>query len=279
MSGFWFATLADPLPAACLAALAGLLLGAWLDGVVDRLPAAIERDWRAQCGELPGAPPAVAEPARAAGACPHCGAPPAWPDRLPLAGWLLRRGRCAACGGRLSRRRPAVQAGAALMFLACAWRFGPTPLALAAMGLCAALLVLACIDLRHSLLPDSLTLPLLWAGLLVNLGGALAPLEQAVLGAAAGYLVLWAVFHAYRLLTGREGMGYGDFKLLAALGAWLGAAALPLLLLGASVAGAAVGLALVAAGRAGRSQPLPFGPYLAAAGLALLLGGPPSGFF
>ncbi|WP_129559703.1 prepilin peptidase, partial [Bordetella pertussis] len=145
------------------------------------------------------------------------------------------------------------------------------PMALAAMGLTGALLALAWIDLEHSLLPDAVTLPLIWAGLLVNLDGALAPLPLAVLGAVAGYLFLWVIFHFFRLLTGRDGMGHGDFKLMAALGAWLGLGALPWLLLGASLAGVLVGWSLRLAGRVGRGQPLPFGPYLALGGILMLL--------
>jgi len=275
MSGFWLTPLVDPLAAACMAVLGGLLLGTGLNAVIERLPPAIEHGWQVQCSEMRGesAPPPPAGLQRQRNACPSCGAPASGWRRVPVVGWLALRRRCMACGARLPWRGPAVQAATALLFLACLWRYGPTPLALAAMGLSAVLLALAWIDLEHTLLPDCLTLPLLWAGLLVNVAGAMAPLPQAVLGAAAGYLVLWTVFHAYRLVTGREGMGYGDFKLLAALGAWLGIAALPLLLLGASVAGAAVGLGLLAADRTRRGQPLPFGPYLALAGVALLLAG------
>jgi prepilin signal peptidase PulO-like enzyme (type II secretory pathway) len=158
----------------------------------------------------------------------------------------------------------------AVTFAGCAWRFGPVPLALCAMVLCAALVVLASIDLQVRLLPDAVTLPLAWLGLLVNLNGAFVPLPQAVLGAVCGYLFPWLLFHVFRFFTGRDGMGYGDFKLLAALGAWLGVAALPALLLGASLAGVAAGLLLRLFGRVERGQALPFGPYLVAAGLITL---------
>jgi leader peptidase (prepilin peptidase)/N-methyltransferase len=169
-------------------------------------------------------------------------------------------------------QRVAARVVTALLFAACVWRLGPAPLAWCGMGLIAALLTLGWIDLETGLLPDAITLPLAWAGLLVNLRGALTPLDSAVLGAAAGYLLLWALFHLFRWVTGREGMGYGDFKLTAALGAWFGLAALPWLLALACAAGAAGGLALRWAGRAGPGQALPFGPYLAGAGILLLLG-------
>jgi prepilin signal peptidase PulO-like enzyme (type II secretory pathway) len=158
----------------------------------------------------------------------------------------------------------------AAAFAGCAWRFGPVPLALCAMVLCAALIVLASIDLQVRLLPDAVTLPLAWLGLLVNLNGAFVPLPQAVLGAICGYVFPWLLFHIFRFFTGRDGMGYGDFKLLAALGAWLGVAALPALLLGASLAGVVAGLLLRVLGRVERGQALPFGPYLVAAGLITL---------
>jgi leader peptidase (prepilin peptidase)/N-methyltransferase len=193
--------------------------------------------------------------------------------RLPLLGWLLLRGRCGACGVAIGWRYPAIELLTCALFAACAWRFGATPLALSAMGLSAMLVALAWIDFESTLLPDALTQPLLWAGLLVNLFDAYASLQMAVVGAVAGYVFLWVIFHVFRLLTGREGMGYGDFKLLAALGAWFGVEALPTLLLSASLLGVLIGGALTLSGRASRGQPLPFGPYLALAGVVTLLVG------
>ena len=191
-------------------------------------------------------------------------------------GLAAAQGRCAACGAAIGWRYPAIELLTAVLFAACAWRFGPTPIALCGMGLSASLVALAWIDLESTLLPDAITLPLAWAGLLVNLGDGFTPLPLAVLGAVAGYGFLWLIFHAFRYFTGREGMGYGDFKLLAALGAWFGVGALPMLLLAASLAGVLVGGTMTLAGRARRGQPLPFGPYLALAGVAvLLLGGEP----
>ncbi|WP_188589843.1 prepilin peptidase, partial [Achromobacter denitrificans] len=205
--------------------------------------------------------------------CPACAAPVSGWRRLPLLGWLLLRGRCAACGTPIGWRYPAIELLTCALFAACAWRFGATPLALCAMGLSATLVALAWIDFESTLLPDALTQPLLWAGLLVNLTDAFATLQMAVAGAVAGYVFLWVIFHVFRLLTGREGMGYGDFKLLAALGAWFGAEALPMLLLSASLLGVLIGGALTLSGRARRGQPLPFGPYLALAGIVTLLAG------
>jgi len=301
----WQAFSLDPGLAVALAALLGLAVGGWLTAVAHRLPRMIEREWLAQLrqaqgetgGDAPGAAACPGDPraavplsvgqaaaapsfddlssayglARPGWHCPACRAPVRGWRALPLLGWLALGGRCAACGQPIGWRYPATEAATAALFALCAWRFGPTPLALCAMGLVAALLVLAWIDLESGLLPDAVTLPLAWAGLLVNLDGALAPLPLAVLGAVGGYLFLWLVFHGFRLVTGREGMGYGDFKLMAALGAWFGLAALPWLLLGASLAGAVVGVGLRVAGRVGRGQPLPFGPYLAAGGILMLL--------
>lgn len=268
-----------PVPLAlfvALAALGGLAIGGWLTRVTHRLPRMMEREWQAQCQEAAG----QGRPAGGYGLwapaahCPRCEAPVTGWHRLPLAGWLALRGRCAACRAPIGWRYPAIEAITCALFVACAWRFGATPIALCAMGLSAALVALAWIDLESTLLPDVITLPLAWAGLLVNLFDAFTPLPMAVVGAVAGYLFLWVIFHAFRLLTGREGMGFGDFKLLAALGAWFGVGALPMLLLAASVAGVVVGGALTLSGRASRGQALPFGPYLALAGVAvLLLGG------
>lgn len=259
-----------------LVALVGLFVGGWLTRLTYRLPRMMEREWQAQCLDAVGKarPPAdyglLAPPSH----CPHCEAPVVGWRRLPLAGWLALRGRCGVCHGAIGWRYPVIELTTCVLFAACAWRFGATPIALCAMGLSAALVALAWIDLESTLLPDSITLPLAWAGLLVNLFDAFTTLQLAVVGAVAGYLFLWVIFHAFRLLTGREGMGFGDFKLLAALGAWFGVGALPMLLLGASVVGVVIGGAQTLSGRASRGQALPFGPYLALAGVVvLLLGG------
>ncbi len=258
-----------------LAALAGLAVGNWLTVLTHRLPRMMEQEWQAQCQEAAG----KATPASRYGLwspaahCPACAAPVSGWRRLPLLGWLLLRGRCAACGAPIGWRYPAIELLTCALFAACAWRFGATPLALCAMGLSATLVALAWIDFESTLLPDALTQPLLWAGLLVNLTDAFATLQMAVAGAVAGYVFLWVIFHVVRLLTGREGMGYGDFKLLAALGAWFGLEALPTLLLSASLLGVLIGGALTLSGRASRGQPLPFGPHLALAGVVTLLVG------
>lgn len=275
--------------AIAMAAVLGLLAGAWLTVLAHRLPRMMEREWLQQYYDYrqSALPDALAPLAPAPGPaaynlwtpgwhCAACAAPIRGWRRLPVAGWLWLRGRCGACGNAIGWRYPVTELATAALFALCVWRFGPTPLALCAMLLCAALVALAWIDLQTSLLPDAITLPLAWLGLLVNLGGAIAPLPLAVLGAVVGYVFLWLLFHMFRLLTGREGMGYGDFKLLAALGAWFGLAALPALLLMASLAGVAGAGILRLTGRARRGQPLPFGPYLALAGVVMLLtpGGP-----
>jgi len=194
-------------------------------------------------------------------------------------GWLLLRGRCAACHAPIGWRYPVIELLTCALFAACALRFGATPIAVAAMGLSAMLVALAWIDFETTLLPDVLTQPLVWAGLLVNLFDAFTSVQTAVVGAVAGYLFLWVIFHVFRLLTGREGMGQGDFKLLAALGAWFGVEALPMLLLSASLVGVLIGGTLTLTGRASRGQPLPFGPYLALAGLVMLLLGGEQGIW
>ncbi|WP_454693048.1 prepilin peptidase [Achromobacter aegrifaciens] len=258
-----------------LAALAGLLVGNWLTALTHRLPRMMEQEWQAHCQEAAGKQPAAGRYGlwSPASHCRACDAPVAGWRRLPLLGWLLLRGRCGACGAAIGWRYPAIELLTCALFAACAWRFGATPLALSAMGLSATLVALAWIDFESTLLPDVLTQPLLWAGLLVNLFDAFSSLQMAVVGAVAGYVFLWVIFHVFRLLTGREGMGYGDFKLLAALGAWFGVEALPTLLLSASLLGVLIGGALTLSGRAGRGQPLPFGPYLALAGVVTLLVG------
>jgi leader peptidase (prepilin peptidase) / N-methyltransferase len=255
------------------AALAGLFVGNWLTVLTHRLPRMMEREWQAQCMDAAGKPrpPGHYGLWSPASHCPACEAPLDRMARIPLLGWLLLRGRCAACHAPIGWRYPVIELLTCALFAGCALRFGATPIALAAMGLSATLLALAWIDFETTLLPDVLTQPLVWAGLLVNLFDAFASVQMAVVGAVAGYLFLWVIFHVFRLLTGREGMGQGDFKLLAALGAWFGIEALPMLLLSASLVGVLIGGALTLTGRARRGQPLPFGPYLALAGLVMLL--------
>lgn len=276
----WHAFAIDPVWAVALATLLGLFAGSWLTVLGYRLPRMMEHDWQQQVlafQQRASDAPNDDVPERSSYSlwrpgwhCPVCtAAVPGW-RRVPLIGWAVSRGRCGTCREPIGWRYPLTEVVTAVLFGVCAWRFGATPMALCAMGFCASLIVLSWVDLQVSLLPDVITLPLLWAGLLINLSGALTSLPLAVLGAAVGYLLLWVLFHLFRLLTGREGMGYGDFKLLAALGAWFGLTALPTLLLVASLTGVLVTGCLHLAGRVARGQALPFGPYLALAGIVLL---------
>lgn len=265
----------------------GLCVGSFLNVVIHRLPRMLEREWRAQCAELAVAREAdgaratadVKEEARynlwvPRSACPNCGHRITALENVPLLSWLWLRARCSACGSAISLRYPVIELAGGAVAAYAASRYGLSMAALGAMVFCSCLLALAAIDLDTQLLPDDITLPLLWAGLAFNLGGTFAPLAAAVIGAIAGYLALWLVYWAFKLITGKEGMGYGDFKLLAAIGAWLGWQMLPLVILLSSIVGAAVGIALIVFTRHGRDKPIPFGPYLAAAGgIALLWGG------
>ncbi len=274
---------ANPAVFAAVAALFGLLVGSFLNVVIHRLPIVLDRQWRAQSAELAGRPPApegapfnlVTPRSR----CPACAAPIRAIHNIPIASWLALRGRCASCRAPIPARYPLVELATGVAFAAVAWHFGFGPQAALAMTFTAYLIALTGIDIDRQLLPDILTLPLLWIGLLASLwpaaGAALAASPRdALIGAAAGYLFLWSVFQLFRLLTGKEGMGYGDFKLFAAIGAWLGWQMLPLVLILAAVVGAAVGLALIAVRRHGRGVPIPFGPYLAGAGWIALMWGP-----
>jgi leader peptidase (prepilin peptidase)/N-methyltransferase len=259
-----------------LSVLLGLMIGSFLNVVVHRLPRMMERDWAAQCAELAGREPEpqpVFNLAKPRSHCPSCRAQITALQNLPLVSWLALRGRCASCAGVIPVRYPLVEAATGAIAGFLAWHYGFGPAALLAFVFCATLLALALIDFDTQLLPDGLTLPLLWAGLLVNIWGVFAPLQEAVVGAVAGYLSLWVVYWGFKLVTGREGMGYGDFKLLAAIGAWLGWQALPLVILLSSLAGAVIGIALIAAARMGRSVPMPFGPYLVIAGVVALVWG------
>lgn len=256
-----------------VAAVFGLLVGSFLNVVIHRLPIMMEREWANQAAELRGEPPPHEERFNLLlprSRCPSCGHAIGAFENIPLVSWLLQRGRCRGCGTRISLRYPTVELATAVLCALAIAVFGATVAGLSAALFSCMLLVLACIDFDTQLLPDTLTLPLLWFGLFFNLWGIHAPLHEAVIGAMAGYLLLWSVYWLFRLATGKEGMGFGDFKLLAAIGAWFGWTALPAVILLASTVGAAIGIALMLARRHGRETPIPFGPYLAGAGLLAL---------
>ena len=272
------ALFADPALFALAAGLLGLVIGSFLNVVIHRLPIMMERDWAAQCAELKGeAAPALEalSLARPRSRCPQCGHPITAMENIPVISWLLLRGRCKACAAPISLRYPLVEALTGLLFAFAAWHFGFNAAGIGALVVIAALVALTAIDFDTQLLPDDITLPLLWLGLGLNAFGVYTDLKSAVIGAMAGYLSLWAVYWGFKLATGKEGMGYGDFKLLAALGAWLGWQMLPLAILLSSFVGAVVGVALMVFARHGRNVPIPFGPYLAVAGAIALVWGKP----
>lgn len=259
-----------------IALVIGLCVGSFLNVVVHRLPRMMERDWREQCAELQGMPAPSGEVigiARPRSRCPGCGHAITAMENIPVLSWLFLRGRCSACKARISLRYPLVELAAGLAAAYCAWRFGAGLAALGAMVFVWTILAASLIDADTQLLPDSMTLPLLWMGLLLNIAGTYTDLQSAVIGAAAGYLCLWSVYWAFKLLTGKEGMGFGDFKLLAAIGAWLGWSSLPVVILLSSLVGSVVGIALIVFARHGREVPIPFGPYLGAAGIIALFWG------
>ena len=261
-----------------LASLFGLLIGSFLNVVIHRLPKMMERDWQIQCAELRNEPPPedekftlIAPRSR----CPHCGHAISALENIPVVSYLFLKGRCRDCKASISLRYPLVEILTAVLFSLAAWRFGYSWAGLGAMAFCATAVALAFIDFDTQYLPDDLTLPLLWAGLLFNLWGNYTTLPSAIVGAMAGYLALWFVYWGFKLFTGKEGMGYGDFKLFAAIGAWVGWQVLPLAILLSSFVGALVGIALIVIARHGRNVPIPFGPYLAAAGVIALFWGKP----
>lgn len=256
--------------------LLGLLVGSFLNVVIYRLPKMMERGWQQQCAELNGesaAQPAPFNLVVPRSACPHCNHPISALENIPVISYLLLRGKCKTCRAPISPRYPIIEAVSGLLCGFAAYHFGFGLAAVGAMLLIWALLALAAIDLDTQFLPDDITLPLVWAGLIFNLGVAFATLHDALLGAVFGYLVLWTVYWLFKLITGKEGMGYGDFKLLAALGAWLGWQLLPLIIILSSLVGAAVGITLIVAVKHGRDLPIPFGPYLAGGGLIALFWG------
>lgn len=252
------------------AGVAGLIFGSFLNVVIHRLPIMMQRAWARDAALLDGREAAAGEAfnlMQPASHCPHCNhLIRAW-ENLPLLSYLLLRGRCSQCHSRISPRYPLMEAAAALLALAVAWQFGASLQTLYLTGFFWTLLTLTAIDIDHQLLPDSLTLPLLWCGLLININALLVPLADAVIGAASGYLALWCLYWAFKLVTGKEGMGYGDFKLLAACGAWFGWSSLPLIILLAAVVGAGVGITAIAVLGRDRQLPIPFGPYLCGAAL------------
>ncbi len=256
--------------------LFGLMIGSFFNVVIHRLPKMMEAEWHVQCAELRGE--AIADtPAYnlwlPRSACPQCGHQITALENIPLISWLFLRGRCSACSASISARYPLVELLVAVLSAAVAWKWGVSMQTLGALLLVWMLVVLAFIDLDTTLLPDSLTLPLVWLGLLFNMNGVFVPLADAVIGAMAGYLILWSVYWLFKLVTGKDGMGYGDFKLLAAIGAWLGWQMLPVTLLLSSVVGALIGVAMIVLVKHDRRVPIPFGPYLAGGGLVALFFG------
>lgn len=258
----------------------GLIVGSFLNVVIYRLPVMMEREWRCQCAELLEQPlpeevsrpfNLVTPPSR----CQQCQHPIKPWENIPLFSYLWQRGRCTACQTHISLRYPIIELSCALLSMIVAWQLGFGWSLLSVLFLTWALLALSMIDVDHQLLPDSMTLPLLWLGLLLNLWPEtrFVPIEEAILGAVFGYLSLWSVYWLFKLTTGKEGMGYGDFKLLAMFGAWLGWQALPMIILMSSLVGAIIGITLIVVQGRDRNQPIPFGPYLACAGWISLLWG------
>lgn len=266
----------DPLSFTLGCAVLGLLVGSFLNVVIHRLPLMLEQEWRANCAELRGEPAPQTEPislAQPRSRCPHCGHQITAMENVPVVSYLVLGGKCSHCKAAIGLRYPSIEILSGLLSGYAAWHFGPGWTAVGAILFAWVLLALTFIDIDTQLLPDTLTLPLLWLGLLFNLDGHLVDIKSAVIGAVVGYLTLWSVFWLFKLATGKEGMGYGDFKLLAAIGAWLGWQQLPLTILLSSVVGALIGISLIIFARRGREVPIPFGPYLAIAGLIALFWG------
>lgn len=261
-----------------LSALFGLLLGSFLNVVIHRLPRMLEQRWATECAELSGQPPPEGEPLNLLtprSHCPACKTPIRWYQNIPVLSWLVLRARCAQCGTRISARYPLVELLTGALFAWCYTQYGASLTTLAWWGFVATLIALTFIDWDTTLLPDDITLPLVWAGLMAAaLGWTSLDLDDALWGAVSGYLSLWSVYWAFKLLTGKEGMGYGDFKLFAALGAWFGWQALVPIILLASVIGAAVGIAMKFTSGLREGGYVPFGPFLAGGGLTALLFGP-----
>ena len=271
---------------ATVCGLVGLIVGSFLNVVIHRLPKMLDSDWDNQAADLleHRKLSEVAKKIRPlrqvrynlmtpASSCPHCGHKIGAYENIPIASYVWLRGRCSSCKAPISIRYPIVEIVSGIMAAYVGWRFGLTLAMAGALVFCWSLLALTVIDIDTQLLPDDITLPLMWTGLLLNLNNTFTPLSSAVLGAVAGYLALWSVYWLFKLATGKEGMGYGDFKLLAAIGAWLGWKMLPVVILLSSAVGAVVGICLIVFTQHGRNTPIPFGPYLATAGMIALFWG------
>ena len=270
-----FAPPGSLIPAA-FSAVIGLLIGSFLNVVIHRMPKMMQRESDNYVAHESGKPLPHTDRYNLMvprSACPHCGHQIRAIENIPVISYLTLRGKCIQCKTPISIRYPIVELLTGALSGLLIWQFGSGLAGLATVLFAWMLIAMTFIDLDTQLLPDDLTLPLLWCGLLVNLNGAFVPLQEAVIGAAAGYLALWSIYWLFKLTTGKEGMGYGDFKLLAALGAWLGWKMLPVIILLSSLVGAVVGISLILFARHGRENPIPFGPYLAAAGMIALLYG------
>jgi leader peptidase (prepilin peptidase)/N-methyltransferase len=270
----------SPAIDAALAGVFGLLVGSFLNVVIYRLPKMLERQWAAECAELAGHEPPAGEPfdlVRPRSRCRQCGHLIRWYENIPVLSYLVLRGKCSACGTPIGLRYPLVEIATGALFAWCVWHWGATWTGLAWCGFSAAIVALAMIDWDTTLLPDDITLPLAWAGLIAAaLRWTGVPLADALWGAVAGYVSLWLIYKAFKLLTGREGMGYGDFKLFAAIGAWFGWQALVPVILMASVIGAIIGIVMKMSSSLREGGYVPFGPFLAGAGLTAMLFGPQS---
>jgi len=259
-----------------LSTLIGLMVGSFLNVVIHRLPKMMEQEWHNNCLELQGKeiPPATKyNLCHPRSACPHCGHHISALENIPIISYLALKGRCKGCKTPISMRYPMIEALTGTLIGAISWKFGYSSITLMAWIFALALIALTFIDFDTQLLPDDITLPLLWLGILFNLNTGFTDLKSAVIGAMAGYLVLWSVYWLFKLIRGKEGMGYGDFKLLAAIGAWFGWQLLPAVVLLSSTLGAIIGIALIVVTKRGKEVPMPFGPFLAIGGIAALFFG------